>query len=98
MDMIREESGKDDTLQKVIDHVRRDEWPKKPPPCIARYYALRQSLSLHNNCLFVGHRIVVPTRFHNRVMTLLHERHPGINRMKALARLRVLDQHNEGHR
>ncbi|KIH57825.1 hypothetical protein ANCDUO_11982 [Ancylostoma duodenale] len=32
------------------------------------------------------HRIVVPTRFHSRVMTLLHEEHPGINRMKALAR------------
>ncbi|XP_059351622.1 uncharacterized protein K02A2.6-like [Daphnia carinata] len=38
------------------------------------------------NCLFFGHRIVIPQVLQHRVLTMLHEGHPGSTRMKVLAR------------
>ncbi|XGW28165.1 hypothetical protein V3C99_008177 [Haemonchus contortus] len=87
--LIAEESVKDETLKDVIQYVREDKWPKKPPLKIKSYFALRHSLSLHDDCLFFGPRIVIPSKFQNRVLALLHEGHPGMSRMKSLARCYV---------
>ncbi|KIH66114.1 hypothetical protein ANCDUO_03558 [Ancylostoma duodenale] len=86
MNMIAEESAKDDTLKNVISYVQKDKWPHKPSPDVVRYFALRQSLAIQDDCLFFGPRIVIPSKFHRRVLQLLHDGHPGTTRMKMLAR------------
>ncbi|PIO60823.1 integrase core domain protein [Teladorsagia circumcincta] len=89
MKQIAEETLKDETLKDVIQYVKEDKWPKKPQPKIKCYFALRQSLSLQDDCLFFGPRIIIPSKFHDRVLSLLHDGHPGMSRMKSLARCYV---------
>ena len=58
----------------------------KPSPEVSRYFVLRQSLAIQEDCLFFGSRVVVPSVLRRRVLQLLHEGHPGATRMKRLAR------------
>ena len=46
----------------------------------------REELSLHDGCILWGNRVVVPTKARQRILTELHEGHPGISRMKGIAR------------
>ena len=46
----------------------------------------REELSLHDGCILWGNRVVVPTQARQRILTELHEGHPGISRMKGIAR------------
>ncbi|EYC22303.1 hypothetical protein Y032_0017g3273 [Ancylostoma ceylanicum] len=86
MKMIAEESANDDILKNVISYVQKDKWPHKPSADVARYFALRQSLAIQDDCLFFGPRIVIPSKLRRRVLQLLHDGHPGTTRMKMLAR------------
>ncbi len=60
-------------------------WPAECPkqeetrPYWRRRYELQ-------NCVLWGSRVVVPPKCRSRVKTMLHEAHPGIVRMKSLAR------------
>ena len=47
---------------------------------------LTRSVKSHDGCLLWRTRVVVPPPGHNKIANELHEGHPGINRMKALAR------------
>ena len=46
----------------------------------------RDELSVHGGCVLWGGRVVVPTKLRKRMLELVHEGHPGITRMKSLAR------------
>ena len=46
----------------------------------------RYELSVQNGCVLWGSRVVVPPPGRAPILRLLHEGHPGISRMKALAR------------
>ncbi|KRX70014.1 Uncharacterized protein T06_15952 [Trichinella sp. T6] len=43
-------------------------------------------ISVHKGCLLWGNRVVIPFQARSRLLTMLHDGHPGIVRMKALAR------------
>ena len=51
-------------------------------PC----YIRRNELSVEVGCLLWGSRVVVPTNLRSTILDQLHDCHPGISRMKALAR------------
>jgi hypothetical protein len=91
---IVEATASDETLQEVLRHMR-DGWPKKSPkPELDAYFVKRDSLSLVEGCLFYSHlttnRIIIPEgALRTRVLKALHLGHPGIQRMKSLARLHV---------
>ncbi|KAM7288053.1 uncharacterized protein ISCGN_031742 [Ixodes scapularis] len=61
-------------------------WPAKVEDCLKRYSARRSELTWHQNCLLWGMRVVIPKGLRERVLDELHEGHPGIVRMKELAR------------
>lgn len=46
----------------------------------------KDELSVDNNCLLWGTRTVIPSKLREQVARLLHDQHPGITRMKLLAR------------
>ena len=46
----------------------------------------KDELSVHNGCLLWGTRVVVPPPGRDKITRALHKGHPGITRMKALAR------------
>ena len=50
------------------------------------YHRRRHDLSIEDGCLLRGSRVVVPPKLSSRVVDELHEGHPGIAKMKSLAR------------
>ena len=61
-------------------------WPNKVPTDVTSYHTCRNELSLFEDCIFRGSRIVIPRSLQKLVLKELHEAHPGVVRMKALAR------------
>ncbi|XP_058032676.1 uncharacterized protein K02A2.6-like [Ahaetulla prasina] len=78
-------SYKDITLRTVIGWVQRG-WPAAPGERFKEYVKKRGELSVLGGCLLWGDRVVVPEKLREKVLELLHEGHPGIVRMKGLAR------------
>lgn len=90
-DAIQKETFADDVLQKVLK-LCNDGWPctqKSLQPDVAAFFIQRNNLTIIEKCLFVGHRIVIPECFRNAILSELHQGHPGIARMKLLARSKV---------
>lgn len=84
--MVQEETKRDETLQEVLRYIRNG-WPKNcPKKELIQFFTRRGSLSEIDSCLFFAERIIVPEVLRQRVLRQLHKGHPGISRMKALAR------------
>uniref|UniRef100_A0A5S6Q443 RNA-directed DNA polymerase n=1 Tax=Trichuris muris TaxID=70415 RepID=A0A5S6Q443_TRIMR len=83
--MIRDETARDPMLQKVLQCLSKG-WPKVRAPLLQHFYNRRQSLSVVDGCLLFADRVVVPNCLQGQVTSQLHSEHPGIVRMKALAR------------
>ena len=49
------------------------------------YLHRKNELSVESDCLIWGNRVIIPFHLRNKILTELHENHPGIVRMKALA-------------
>ena len=64
-----------------------DGWPDTCDDAqLKPYFNRRTELSLHDGCIMWGSRVVVPPQGRNYHIEELHDTHPGISRMKALAR------------
>ena len=84
---IGEWTRHDPVLAKVKDWILTG-WPAECPEQeeTRPYWRRRYELSVEQNCVLWGSRVVVPPKCRSRVKTMLHEAHPGIVRMKSLAR------------
>uniref|UniRef100_A0A8R1EML3 RNA-directed DNA polymerase n=4 Tax=Caenorhabditis japonica TaxID=281687 RepID=A0A8R1EML3_CAEJA len=84
---ILKASKADPTITAVIKYVRDGNWPKleKTSP-VYQFFNRRESLSIINDTLMFGHRIVIPKSLRSRVLQTLHQAHLGTDRMKKLAR------------
>ncbi|XP_015263543.1 PREDICTED: uncharacterized protein K02A2.6-like [Gekko japonicus] len=72
---------------KAMGHADARGWPTGVDgPEFAAFKARREELSAHKGCLLWGDRVVVPSALRQGVLRALHEAHPGIVRMKGLAR------------
>nr|CAH8861138.1 unnamed protein product [Trichobilharzia regenti] len=88
-DMVQRETQRDLTLQSVQQYLRCG-WPSRIDcPDLKQFYQRRHSLSLVNDCIMFGERVVVPRSLQQKVISQLHFTHPGIGRMKSLARCYV---------
>ena len=75
----------DPVLSLVLKFVESG-WPDSVPDDLSMYSRHRQELTVANGCLLRGSRVVVPAAGRDKLLDVLHEGHPGITRMKALAR------------
>ena len=83
---IKRGTRSDPILSKVLRYTKRG-WPLgKPRQHLKPYYDRRLELSVEEDCILWGVRVVVPSKFQSRVLDELHDTHPGIVRMKAIAR------------
>lgn len=83
---IAEETRKDTLLQKVHGYIL-DGWPNNiDNNNLKQFFNRRNGLSCINDCIMFGERVVIPEKIKSRVLEQLHRGHPGITRMKALAR------------
>ena len=69
----------------VLSTVRRfvkQGWPKSVKPEFRPYHARKLELSIQDDCLLWGSRIIVPKLGREQLLSLLHDGHPGISKMK----------------
>ncbi|XP_064462940.1 uncharacterized protein K02A2.6-like [Ornithodoros turicata] len=83
---IARETSRDPILSQVLRYTLTG-WPHLEPRQDLRPYWIRRSeLSTSQNCILWGMRIVIPTSLQQAVLHEVHEGHPGVVRMKEVAR------------
>ena len=87
---IRLWTNQDPILAKVKEWILTG-WPENSPSDekLRAYVNRKSELSVEDGCLLWGSRVVVPEKGRKRVIAMLHQAHPGITRMKGLARCYV---------
>ena len=86
---VRLHSLKDPVISKVMDLVMTGEKHTEQfdstnfKPYMRR---INEELSVDDNTLLWYYRVIIPPLLRESVLTELHQTHPGINRMKSLAR------------
>uniref|UniRef100_A0A914I8I2 RNA-directed DNA polymerase n=1 Tax=Globodera rostochiensis TaxID=31243 RepID=A0A914I8I2_GLORO len=83
---IAEVTAEDEILSEIL-RLSRSGWPKKVnDPEFTPYFPKRDEIIENEGCLMYQQRIIVPSLLRARALKTLHMSHPGIVRMKALAR------------
>ncbi|VEN58041.1 unnamed protein product, partial [Callosobruchus maculatus] len=82
---IAQETVRDPVMSKVLQWTRRG-WPEETngfPEQFQPYLRRKNEISVYQDCLLWGSRVIIPPGGRKRVMNLLHEGHPGVVKMKA---------------
>lgn len=83
---ISVETKNDEILSKVYNYINSS-WPYSiREPQLLNFYNRRLELSIQDNCILMGSRIVIPNKLRLQILELLHEGHIGMVRMKIEAR------------
>ncbi len=82
---VRSWTTRDPTLSKVRTMLSSG-WKDCTDPALKAFTQRRDELSLDDGCILWGSRVIVPRQGRETVLEELHQGHPGIARMKALAR------------
>ena len=79
-------TARDPCLSQVLTFILHG-WPEHvSEEELKPYWRCHSELSVHSGCILWGCRVVVPPQGRTTVLQELHGRHPGITRMKSLAR------------
>ena len=82
---IRTWTSRDPLLSRVRDFVQQG-WPQSVDTSFRSFHSRRSELSVQDGCLLWGSRVVIPPQGRALIMEELHETHPGVSRLKSLAR------------
>ena len=87
LEVIKEHTRSDETLQSLIKSIQSNHWTDKTK----QYHKVRQELSVTSDQALVlrGTRIVMPAALHQQAIDLAHEGHQGIVKSKQLLRTKV---------
>eukprot|EP00731_Ephydatia_muelleri_P023099 Em0015g682a len=85
---LRNESRQDKELSKVMRYLQNG-WPEMVTAELQPYEAKKTELTIENHTLLWGMRVVIPRKLQAKVLSELHQNHPGMSRMKSLARSHV---------
>ena len=83
---LRTNTRNDPVLSTVLQRVLEGGLDKETRDCFKPFVARSHELTTECGCLLWGSRVVVPEALRGKVIEELHEVHPGMTRMKALAR------------
>ncbi|CAH8499886.1 unnamed protein product [Dicrocoelium dendriticum] len=85
-EMVRVASTRDPIIQQAIKY-HTTQWPKDNLTGELHNLSLRKDeLSVVNECLLLADRVVIPVELRQRILRQFHRGHPGISRMKTIAR------------
>ena len=76
----------DPVLSRVLEFVRQGSLQHVEDLRLQPFFNRRFELSVEQDCLLWGLRVIIPTRYQEDMLEELHTGHPGIVRMKELAR------------
>ena len=85
---VQKATRSDPILSKVLHHTKRG-WPAHVQDALKPFFSRRQELTIEDECLLWGMRVVIPKALQVPLLQELHRDHPSISRMKALARSHV---------
>ena len=85
---IRSWTRRDPKLSRVLLHIQQG-WPNEGDPDLEPYSSRCLKLPSYEGCVMWGNQIVVPPPGRQAVLQELHEGHPGMSRMKSIARMYV---------
>ena len=88
---IQKATMQDPVLSQVFSYTLNG-WPsslQSLPDTLKPFFNKRFQITIANKCLLWGIRVAVPKNFQSKILHLLHENHPGMTKMKSLARLHV---------
>ena len=83
---VRKATRKDPILSKVFRHSRPG-WPGQLPEAMKPFS--NRKLTIEHGYLMWGMRVIIPRCLQEVMLKELHSQHPGISRMKAIARSHV---------
>ena len=88
LDLFKIETAtKNDKILSKIYHFVLSGWPKEIKDIFLKpYFRKRDEISIVNNVLVWGNRVIIPENVQNSVLQMLHNSHMGIVKMKSLAR------------
>ena len=75
----------DPVLSKILQFVKQG-WPTVVSENLKPYKSRSNELTVQGSCLLWGVRVIVPEKLRGEVLKELHSSHPGISRMKGIAR------------
>ena len=73
----------------VLGPLHRKGWLKLIPDQFTPFWRRKDALSVEQDCILWGCRVVIPEKLQAKVLSELHLGHPGMMRMKILARSNV---------
>ena len=82
---IRRATSRDKLLSRVAQYLHRG-WSERGPTELQPFESKKSELSLSYGCVLWGNRVVIPERLRLEVLKELHDSHPGVSKMKMLAR------------
>ena len=85
---LRTATRSDPILSRVLQYSKRG-WPVNIPDFLKPYHNRRDELTLEDDCIMWGARVIVPAKLRERVLEELHSAHMGIAKTKTLARSHV---------
>ena len=95
---IKTATSRDQDLSKVLSYVQNG-WPDTVPEQLKPYKTRANEIGIESGCLMWGIRVIIPQSLQPKILENLHENHPGMTRMKAIAKSYVwwsgLDKHIE---
>ena len=87
-DKIAQLTANDPVLSKVITFVQQG-WPTQVQDEFKPYHIRRNELTVEANCLLWGRKVIIPEKLPDKVLEELRTAHPGVVRMKSIARIHV---------
>lgn len=87
---LRNNTANDPVLSRVLK-ATKEGWSNamSKESDLYPYYCKRDELSIIDNCIMWGQRVVVPKKLHSRILKELHVAHLGIVKMKGVARSHI---------
>ena len=82
---VERASRRDSVISRVLQYTRRG-WPETVPVSLKPFAHHKNELTTEGDCLLWGTRVVIPSKLRDEVLKSLHQGHPGVTRMKAIAR------------
>ena len=77
---------RDPVLSQVLQFVLQG-WPNKCDSLMMAYFSRKTELSVMDGCLLWGSHVIVSPPGQQVVLQELHYAHPGMSKMKSLARM-----------
>ena len=85
---LRHATRRDPILSRLLRYTKSG-WPDSFSDTLKPYYYRQSELSVEEDCLLWGSRVIVPFSLREQVLQELHHSHFEINRLKSMARSHV---------